>query len=88
MWRRENLERTDVSEERIASSSMKEEYESQKSVRRLLAETSVLTRSTRRHILEDGVIHSPSRENLKSCMEIGSDVILIEMTTECVCDHK
>jgi hypothetical protein len=21
-------------------------------------------------------------------MEIGSDVILIEMTTECVCDHK
>jgi hypothetical protein len=29
-------------------------------------ETSVLTRATRRHIPEDGIIHSHRRENLKS----------------------
>jgi hypothetical protein len=30
------------------------------------SETSVLTRTTRRHILEDGILHSHRRENLKS----------------------
>jgi hypothetical protein len=29
-------------------------------------ETSVLTRATQRHIPEDGMLHSPGRENLKS----------------------
>jgi hypothetical protein len=29
-------------------------------------ETSVLTRATRRNILEDGILHSHRRENLKS----------------------
>jgi hypothetical protein len=31
-------------------------------------ETSVLTRPTRRHIPEDGNLHSHRRENLKSCI--------------------
>jgi hypothetical protein len=30
------------------------------------SETSVLTRTTRRNILEDGILHSHRRENLKS----------------------
>jgi hypothetical protein len=30
------------------------------------SETSVLTRATRRHITEDGILHSHLRENLKS----------------------
>jgi hypothetical protein len=30
------------------------------------SETSVLTRATRRNILEDGILHSHRRENLKS----------------------
>jgi hypothetical protein len=33
------------------------------------SETSVLTKATRRNILEDGILHSQSREKLKSCME-------------------
>jgi hypothetical protein len=32
----------------------------------LSSETSVLTRATRRNILEDGILHSHRRENLKS----------------------
>jgi hypothetical protein len=32
------------------------------------SETSVLTRATRRNILEDGILHSQSREYLKSCI--------------------
>jgi hypothetical protein len=34
------------------------------------SETSVLTRSTRRNIPEDTILHSHSRENLKSYMYI------------------
>jgi hypothetical protein len=34
------------------------------------SETSVLTRATRRHMTEDGILHCHSRENLKSYNEI------------------
>jgi hypothetical protein len=34
------------------------------------SETSVLTRATRRNILEDGILHSLRRENLKSYMDL------------------
>jgi hypothetical protein len=34
--------------------------------------TSVLTRSTRRHIPEDGILHGPRRENLKSYIALTS----------------
>jgi hypothetical protein len=36
------------------------------------SETSVLTRTTRRHIPEDGILHSDSRENLKSYIALTS----------------
>jgi hypothetical protein len=38
------------------------------------SETSVLTRATRRYILEDGVLHSHRRENLKSYIELAGFV--------------
>jgi hypothetical protein len=34
------------------------------------SETSVLTRATRRHILEDDILHSHRRQNLKSCIAL------------------
>jgi hypothetical protein len=39
------------------------------SVNRSSSEKSLQTRSTRRHISENGIIHSHRRENLKSCTE-------------------
>jgi hypothetical protein len=36
------------------------------------SETSVLTRASRRHIPEDGILHSHRRENLKSYMALTS----------------
>jgi hypothetical protein len=39
-------------------------------VNRRSSETSLHTRSARRHIPEDGILHSHRRENLKSYMEI------------------
>jgi hypothetical protein len=68
MWRRVDLVRSDVSEESIASifrvekSASKEPAWACSSV----CEMSVRTRSTRRHIPEDGILNSHRRENLKS----------------------
>jgi hypothetical protein len=36
----------------------------------MFSETSVLTRATRHHVLEDGILHSHRRENLKSYIEL------------------
>jgi hypothetical protein len=77
MWRRVDLLWTDVSEESIAfifwvEKSASEEPEWADGCKYLKMETvvssekSVHTRSTRRHIPEDGVLHSHLRENLKS----------------------
>jgi hypothetical protein len=85
------LERTDVSEERIASIIRVTRILFLCSVLRWLVtanfvltspilaplmvkrmsspDTSVLTRATRRHIAEDGILHSQQRENLKSHTE-------------------
>jgi hypothetical protein len=59
MWRHMALVRTEIWEERIVS------------ITRMIhsSETSVLTGTTRRHIPEDGSLHSHRRENLKSYME-------------------
>jgi hypothetical protein len=63
MWRHVDHVWNDVSEERIASSTLK--MEATRS-----SETSVHTRSTRRHIPEDGILHSHRCENLKSYLPI------------------
>jgi hypothetical protein len=77
MWRRVDLVWTDVSEKRIASIFRVEksangnqreqvavDYPEDEPIRS--SETSVHTRSTRRYIPEDGILHSHCRENLKS----------------------
>jgi hypothetical protein len=44
------------------------------------AETSVLIRSTRRNIPEDGILQSHRRENLKSCkVKLAYQIISMEM---------
>jgi hypothetical protein len=66
------LVRTDVSEERIASiirATRIGELGTTLTVtgnRSTLRRNTVLTRDTRRHIQDDGVLHSHRRENLKS----------------------
>jgi hypothetical protein len=74
MWRHVDLVWTDVSEERIASTFRVEKSEREKpawaggcglqmeAIRS--SETLVRTRSTQRHIPEDGILHSHRRENL------------------------
>jgi hypothetical protein len=60
MWRRVDLVNwTDVSEERIASIFKLEKSTSEEPAW-------AGGRSTRRHIPEDGILHSHRRENLKS----------------------
>jgi hypothetical protein len=44
------------------------------------SETSVYTRSTRRHIPEDGILHSQCRENLKSYKNIFVFCFLLHTT--------
>jgi hypothetical protein len=73
MWRRIGVVRADVSEEHVASI-----FNGINNVLSLLFssalnmegacsyETSVLTRPTRRHIPEEGILHNHRRENLKS----------------------
>jgi hypothetical protein len=66
------LVETDVSEERIASGiRVKIGFAIRLRRRRqmeamLSSQTSALARTTRRHIPEDGILHSHRRENLKS----------------------
>jgi hypothetical protein len=57
MWRRVDLVSPDVSEKLIASLKM---------VAIRSSETTFHTKSTRRHIPEDGILHTHRRENLKS----------------------
>jgi hypothetical protein len=71
MLRRVDLVRTDVSEERSASIIRVTRIHelgtlavtSNRHI--LLRNTMVLTRATRRNILEDGILHSHRRENLQ-----------------------
>jgi hypothetical protein len=72
MWRRVDLVWTDVSEERIASmqppahaGSSLADFSTLKMEVIRYYETSVYTRYTRRHIPENGILHSHRRENLK-----------------------
>jgi hypothetical protein len=81
MWRRVAIVLTDVSEECIASifrvesiflqplsraDSSLADFSTLKIETIISSETSVHTRSTRRHIPEDCFLHSHPRENLKS----------------------
>jgi hypothetical protein len=72
MLRRVALVRPDVSEERRAFMVKTKVIRSSPILVTLMMEalrssgTSVLTRATRRHILEDDILHSHRRENLKS----------------------
>jgi hypothetical protein len=76
MWRRVDLMWTDVSEERIVSifslqppahaGSSLADFSTLKMETIRSSETSVHTRSTRRHIPEDGILHSHRCENLES----------------------
>jgi hypothetical protein len=68
MWRRLYLVWTDVSEELIASI--------------FRVKTSVHTRSTRRHIPEDGILHSHRREKLES-YKIGIDWYVANRSYKC-----
>jgi hypothetical protein len=62
MWRRAALVRTDVSDE-LSASIIRVTGISELG---MLAEMSVLTRATRRNVLEDDILHSYRRWNLKS----------------------
>jgi hypothetical protein len=88
MFRRVALVRTDVSEERIVLlRSMRRLLVTANAVPSspilvslimealISSETSVLTKSTRLTIPEDGILHSHSRENLKS--DIQTELSLI-----------
>jgi hypothetical protein len=55
---------TDISEERIASIFRQKKKEENPRARNQLEQVNVIT--TRRHIPEDGFLHSHRRENLKS----------------------
>jgi hypothetical protein len=66
MWRRIDLVRADISEERIASIFRVEQSASEEPAWAGGCRQSVHTRSTRRHIPEDGILHSHRRKNLKS----------------------
>jgi hypothetical protein len=74
MWRRVDLVWIDVSEESIASifrveksaGSSFADFSTLKMKAIRSSETSVHTRFTRRHIPEDGILHSHRREKLKS----------------------
>jgi hypothetical protein len=68
MWRRIDLVWTDVSDERVASISKVESPRAWNQLKQVAAasETSVHSKSTRRHIPEDAILHSRRRENLKS----------------------
>jgi hypothetical protein len=74
MLHRGTLVRTDVSEERIASIIRVTRIGSNLLLTHSLhsdnggdtfLETSLLTRATRRHVIEDGILHSHRRENLR-----------------------
>jgi hypothetical protein len=50
------------------------------------SETSVLTRSARRNILEDAILHSHRRENLKSYL-LAIDYILVLSPSDEICSR-
>jgi hypothetical protein len=85
MWRRVNLVRTDVSEERVTSIFRVEKYNRVFSTMKMevthSSGTLVLPRSTRRNIPEDGILHSHLPGNLKFCV---CTSICVRMYT-CMC---
>jgi hypothetical protein len=72
------LDRTNVSEERIAFIVREERLSELETTlaatsnRRALRRNTVLTRATRRHVLEYDIIHSHRSENLKSYIALTS----------------
>jgi hypothetical protein len=87
MWRRMALLGTDVSKERIASIIRMKRINDLETTLAVTSnfsysETSVLTIATRRHISENGILHSYRRENLKSYIVL-IRVILLHLWTFC-----
>jgi hypothetical protein len=66
MWLHVGLVKKDILEECIASIFKVEGIRERRAALAVGSETLVFTRPTRRHIPEDGTLHSHCRENLKS----------------------
>jgi hypothetical protein len=87
MWRRAARVRTDVSEERrsnylVSANVVRSSLIVSTLVKKVArsSETSVLTRATRRHMAEDGILHSHRRENLKQTNKQTNSVALSSQT--------
>jgi hypothetical protein len=79
------LVRTDVSEERSASSIRVTRIGElgTLAVTTSSSEPSVLTRATRRNIPEDGILHSHRHENLKSYIDSNGQYLIVGYCKHC-----